>query len=170
MASLFFESREPELSEFSIDSLVANFPEGQYEVRGLSYDGAILTGAATFSHNVPAEPVITSPALAEDEETAAEALISTSDLVIAWEDMTQTVDGGPLTISGYKLIITKVDHDDPHGFSRPVYDVHLPPDHNSLSVPAGFPEPDTVYELELLALEESGNQTITVGFFKTVRA
>ncbi len=30
-----------------------------------------------------------------------------------------------------------------------------------------FLEPDTVYELEVLALEESGNQTITVGFFMT---
>jgi hypothetical protein len=126
-----------------------------------------LTGTATFSHNVPVEPVITSPALAEDEETAAETLISTADLVITWEGATQTVDSSPLTISGYELILTKVDHDDPHGFSQPVYDVHLPPDHNSLSVPAGFLEPDTVYALELLALEESGNQTISVGFFKT---
>jgi hypothetical protein len=30
-----------------------------------------------------------------------------------------------------------------------------------------FLEPNTVYELEVLALETSGNQTITVGFFKT---
>ena len=28
-------------------------------------------------------------------------------------------------------------------------------------------EADTVYELEILTLEESGNQTIIVGFFKT---
>ena len=35
------------------------------------------------------------------------------------------------------------------------------------AVPVEFLEPDTVYELEVLALEESGNQTITVGFFKT---
>jgi hypothetical protein len=34
-------------------------------------------------------------------------------------------------------------------------------------VPAEFLEPNTVYELEVLALEGSGNQTISVGFFKT---
>ncbi len=35
------------------------------------------------------------------------------------------------------------------------------------SVPAEFLLPDTIYELEVLVLEESGNQTITVGFFRT---
>ena len=34
-------------------------------------------------------------------------------------------------------------------------------------VPAEFLDADTVYELEVLALEVSGNQTISVGFFKT---
>ncbi len=164
MASIFFESREPELSEFSFDKLVAKFPEGQYEVRASSYDGAILTGAATFSHNVPAEPFIISPLLAEDEETAVDALVSTTNLVVTWEDVTETVDGDPLALSGYELIITKVDHDDPHGFSRPVYDVHLPPDRNSLSVPTEFLEADTVYELEILTLEESATRPFPSAF------
>ncbi len=34
-------------------------------------------------------------------------------------------------------------------------------------MPAGFFEPDTVYELEVLVLEESGDQTIGLGFFRT---
>lgn len=33
--------------------------------------------------------------------------------------------------------------------------------------PAEFLEPNTVYELEVLALEASGNQTVIVGFFLT---
>jgi hypothetical protein len=45
--------------------------------------------------------------------------------------------------------------------------VHVPAALDALSVPAEFFEPETVYELEVLALEESGNQTITVGFFVT---
>ena len=74
---------------------------------------------------------------------------------------------GPVTTTGYEVIVTKEENDDPNGFSRPVYDVHVPAALDSLSVPAEFFEPDTVYELEVLALEESGNQTITVGFFVT---
>ena len=70
-------------------------------------------------------------------------------------------------ISGYEVIVTKVKHDDPDGFSRPILDVRVPTDRNTLTVSADFLESDLVYELEVLALEQSGNQTITVGFFKT---
>jgi hypothetical protein len=167
MASIFFESREPLLSEFSFADLKANFPEGQYQVRGVAVDGTGLTGSATFSHNIPAPPVITLPALAADAESTGDAVVSTTDLVIEWEDVTETVDGDPVAITGYEIIITKEEHDDQHSFSRPIFDVHLPADRNSLDVPATFLEPGTVYELELLALEESGNQTISVGFFET---
>ncbi len=167
MAGIFFESREPEVAEFSFADLVAQFPEGQYEVRGTNFDGTGLTGAATFSHDIPAAPTITAPALAEDAESAGEVVVSTTDLVIEWEAVTETVDGNPVVITGYEVIITQEEHDDPHGFSQPVFDVHVPPDRNRLSVPVEFLEASTVYELEVLALEESGNQTITVGFFTT---
>jgi hypothetical protein len=166
MAGIFFESREPPVSEFSFADLVANFPEGQYEVRGTNFDGTGLTGAATFSHNVPPPPTITYPAIV-DEENAGDVIVSTTGLVIEWEDVTETVDGGPVTITGYEVIITKIEHDDPHGYSRPVFDVHVPTDRNTLAVPVEFLELGTVYELEILALEESGNQTIAVGFFTT---
>ncbi len=76
--------------------------------------------------------------------------------------------GGPVDITGYEVIVTKEVEDDPNGFSRPAYDVHVPPTVTSLGVPAGFLEAKTVYELEVLALEVSGNQTISVGFFKTI--
>ncbi len=167
MGALFFESREPPVNEFAIADLMAKFPEGEYAVRALSYDGTGLIGSATFSHDIPTPPAITSPTLAEDEESVAGLVVSTTGLVIEWADVTKTIRGNPVTITGYEVIITKVKHDDPNGFSRPVYDVHVPADMNSLPVPDEFLEPDTVYELEVLALEESGNQTISVGFFKT---
>jgi len=167
MAGIFFESREPPNSEFSIEDLKAAFPEGKYEVRGISFDGTGLSGFATFTHDIPAAPVITLPALALDEKDAADAVVSTTDLEVTWNDVTETISGGAVTITGYEVIITKNVKDDPNGFSRPTFDVHLPPTQNSLSVPAEFIEPNTVYELEVLALEKSGNQTISAGFFKT---
>lgn len=166
MAGIFFESREPPGEEFSFEDLKAKFPEGQYQVRGVTFEGKGLTGSATFTHDVPVPPTITSPTIGE-EENVEEAVVSSTDLVIEWQDVTETVDGGPVAITGYEVIVSKVEHDDPHGFSQPIVDVHLPADQNALSVPVGFLEPGTVYELEVLALEESGNQTITVGFFKT---
>ena len=167
MAGIFFESREPELDEFSYEDLQANFPEGEYTVQAKSYDGTILTGTAVFSHEVPEQPTITYPPLADEAEVADEAVVPTADLVIEWEAVTQTISGDAVAITGYEVIITQEEFEDPNGFSRPIFDVHVGPEQTSLSVPAEFLQPDTIYELEVLALEESGNQTITVGFFTT---
>ncbi len=93
--------------------------------------------------------------------------MSTGGLVISWEPVTLTVTGEALNVTGYEVILTKVDHDDLNGFSRPIYDVHVGPTATSLAVPDGFVEPATVYELEVLVLEASGNQTISLGFFTT---
>lgn len=167
MAGIFFESREPPGSEYSIEDLKTAFPEGQYEVRGASFDQTILTGSATFTHAIPTPPAITAPELAEDPEQLDTAPVPTTGLSIGWDPVEETVDGEPVTITGYEVIITKEVDDDPNGFSRPTYDVHLPATERSLSVPPEFLEPGSVYELEVLALEQSGNQTISVGFFTT---
>lgn len=159
MGGIFFESREPPAEEFSFEDLEAKFPEGGYRVRALSFDGRLLTGRAKFTHDVPAAPTVSAPK--DGGEVRAD------DVVVEWDDVTQTVDGDPVKITGYEVIVTKIEHDDPHGFSQPIYDVHVPPDRNALSVPEEFFEPGTEYELEVLALETSGNQTITVGSFTT---
>jgi hypothetical protein len=166
MAGIFFESREPPVADFTFEDLKRAFPEGQYTVRATNFDGASLSGAAWFTHAIPAPPTILFPATA-DEETAGEVVLPTSGLVIEWEEVTETVEGAPAAISGYEVIITKAEADDPHGYSRPVFDVHVPPDRNRLSVAPEFLEPATLYELEILAIEDSGNQTITVSFFTT---
>jgi hypothetical protein len=167
MAGFFFESREPPASEFSFADLRAAFPEGSYTVRGRSFDGTALIGSATFTHDVPAAPVITAPELAEEPKGTPKNPVPLDGLVIEWDQVTETVDGGPVDITGYEVIVTKENHDDPHGFSRPIYDVHVPARVHRLPVPRAFLQPNTVYELEVLALEVSGNQTISVGFFRT---
>lgn len=167
LGSLFFESREPPLDEFGFEELADRFPEGDYRVVARSIDGSVVAGAATFTHDVPAAPVIVSPELTDDEEAVDEVVVPATGMVVGWEPVTTTVDGGPVEISGYEVIVTRIEHDDPNGFSRPVYDVHLGPDATSLEVPDGFLEAGTAYELEVLALEVSGNQTIGLGFFTT---
>lgn len=167
VSDLFFESREPPSDEFSIQDLQTAFPEGEYRVGGTDFAGVARVGVAMFTHDVPAEPNITFPVLAEDEESAGDSVVSPTDLVVTWDPVTELTAGDSLSITGYELIITKVDHDDPNGLSRPVYDVHVGPATTSLGVPEMFFEAGTVYELEVLALEVSGNQTISVGFFIT---
>jgi hypothetical protein len=167
LADLFWESREPENSEYSIDDLKANFPEGEYRVSGIDVEGNPLVGTAEFTHAIPAPATITVPSLADEAEAAAETSHAPEGFEVRWEPVTQTIDGEPLELTGYEVIITDEAFEDPNGFSQPVYDVHLRPEATSLTVPPEFFTPGTVYELEVLALEASGNQTISLGFFST---
>lgn len=167
-AEVFFESEEPEIDEFSFDDLRTAFPEGEYPVRGVTIEGEGLTGAAWFTHDVPQVPVITSPAgMIADPEEEEPPVVAVDDVVVSWNPVTALVDGGPAAITAYQVIVTNDEVEDPHGFSQPIYSVHVGPGVTSLPVPTGFLESDTVYEVEVLALEVSGNQTIGLGFFRT---
>ena len=70
---------------------------------------------------------------------------------------------------GYEVIVTNEDEDDadPNGMSQPIASIHVPPTVTQLTIPTEFLEASTAYELELIAIEESGNQTMTVFFFDT---
>lgn len=159
VGGVFFESREPPEAEMSQEEILANFPEGRYRILGTSFEGKTLTGTALLTHDIPAAPIITSPAEGD--------VVDPNILVITWDSVTQTVDGDPVQISGYEVIVTKQTKDDPHGFSLPVLSAHVLPSVTSLTIPREFMESGTEYELEVIAIEESGNQTITAIFFKT---
>lgn len=162
----FFESREPPAADYPIERLRAEFPEGAYTVSGRDRQGTARSGTARFTHDIPAAPVITSPDLA-DEESAGDVVVPTTGLTVRWEPVTRTLDGAPVTITAYEVVVTEVGHEDPDGLSLPEYDVHVPPETDELAVVDGFLRPATVYEVEVLALEDSGNQTISLGFFTT---
>ena len=159
ISGIFFESAEPPNEDVPIEEIFRRFPEGRYQVEGCTKDGKRLKGSALFTHDIPAGPVITFP---QDG-----GVVSPSNLTITWNHVTTTLDGRPLKRTGYEVIVTKDVTDDPNGFSLPVFDVHVLPSVTSLTVSAQFLEPNTRYELEVLALEFSGNQTITVLHFET---
>jgi hypothetical protein len=45
--------------------------------------------------------------------------------------------------------------------------MYLPPSVTGIDVPDGLLEPGTAYNWEVLAIERSGNQTLSSGAFKT---
>ena len=72
--------------------------------------------------------------------------------------VTESCVAASLTIEGYQVV---VDSDDGSVI------VELPADATSLTVPPEFLVLGTDYKFEVLAIEESGNQTITEAEFTT---
>jgi hypothetical protein len=94
-------------------------------------------------------------------------------VVIRWEPVTTTIPGlepaGPVNIVGYQVIVSEADA----GEAPPEYNIVLPAcgaaplPRCRVTVSPQFLKPGTAYEYEVLAIEESGNQTITEGSFET---
>ncbi|UCF88830.1 MAG: hypothetical protein JSV70_00830 [bacterium] len=155
ITELFFESAEPSFDEQSLEELFELFPEGKYRFRGETVDGQPLKGKATLTHAIPAGPIILSP---EEGE-----VVDPGDVVIFWDPITDPLPGTwvPVDIAGYQVI---VEREEPTVL---VFRVDLPATAAQVTVPWEFLEAGTTYKVEVLAIEESGNQTITESEFET---
>lgn len=154
LTELFFESSEPSLVEVPLAEFLERFPQGIYDFEGRTVDGENIEGEATFTHVIPAAPVVVSP---EDGE-----VVDPNNAVIDWNPVTQTISGsGPITIIGYQVIVEQVE-------PLRVLLIDLPASVTSLKVPPEFfLQADTIHKFEVLAIESGRNQTITSGEFKT---
>ncbi|MGH7801590.1 MAG: hypothetical protein ACREOW_13355 [Thermodesulfobacteriota bacterium] len=148
---LFSESNEPPFEDFPLQDVLDLFPQGKYEFKGTTVGGASLKSMATLSHVIPCGPEIVS----EDTLPFDEAIIKwtpvTNELDPATEECGESTD---LDIVGYQVIVG-------------TFQVTLPASATQVTVPPEFLEPNTVYLFEVLAIEKSGNQTITEGSFET---
>lgn len=167
MAGIFFESREPSHEDVSIEEHLRNFPEGKYPVRGVTYDGIGYHGAATLTHNIPKPPKMVFPREMANETDIKSQIITPHNVIFKWKPVTETIFGKPVAIKAYEVIVRSLLPNDPHGFSHDNFDVHVSASATSLAIPNEFWKQNTKYEFEVLAIEESGNQTLVSGFFKT---
>jgi hypothetical protein len=148
-----------EEEEISLDELFAAWPAGHYRFQGRG-KGTKSKGRAELTHHIPAGPEIQAPAdgtVVSDEEA----------LLIEWEEVTEAIltmdpDLGPVEIVGYHVVVVETGAE-----ALPQLDVDTPSSETSVTVPAEYLKPDTVYQFEVLATEKSGNQTITEGLFCT---
>lgn len=75
-------------------------------------------------------------------------------------DWDAVVEPAGIQIDGYQVI---VELEEP----LRIFSVDLPASVTAVTVPAEFLEPGTDYKFEVLAITESGNQTITESTFAT---
>jgi len=164
LTELFFESTEPENADVPINDLLKTMPEGDYTFRGFTADSAedqgTLIGTATFSHDIPKAPAILSPE--EDDE-----LPPGDDLPVSWSSVDKNVDGSDANIIAYQLTVEKDQDPDPHMIGTFGFTMNLPPSVTEITIPSQVFEPGSDYDLEVLAIEENGNQSINSTSFST---
>ena len=152
---LFMESGEPSLDDVPLDVFLKRFPVGDYRIEGRGTNGEKLVGVAKFTHNMPAGPVLTAP--------PEDAVVDPSNLVVRWQPV-GPANGSP--IIGYQVLVVK-PNTGIRALPKIILDVMMPPGATSMAVPPGFLLRDSRYEWEVLAIETGGNQTLTVGHFRT---
>ncbi|MEZ5935224.1 MAG: fibronectin type III domain-containing protein [Alphaproteobacteria bacterium] len=174
----FLEAVEPQVSDLalanpdceldpeetiSLEELQKRHPPGVYEFEGKSVDGVKSAGTAELTYVLPAGPSILAPT--DGDNTVDPG----TPLAINWEPVTTSLlpglgtDGGDtVNVVGYHLVIKKLDGSMGPQVS-PQLDIDVPADVTSIQVPDAYLEPSTIYEFEVLATEEGGNQTITEG-------
>jgi hypothetical protein len=165
LTELFFETAEPENKDVSISELLKTMPEGNYTFKGFtsqsSEEQGTLIGTATFSHDIPKAPAILSP----DEDAV---LPKDKDLHVSWSSVDKNIDGSDATIIAYQLTIEKdVEEPEPHMIGTFGFTMNLPPSVTQLTIPKEVFEPGSDYSLEVLAIEENGNQSINSTSFST---
>ncbi|MGH8693026.1 MAG: hypothetical protein ACREVM_02170, partial [Burkholderiales bacterium] len=162
LTELFFETSEPKNAEVPIASVLARLPEGAYTFRGVMVEGgAATTMTASLTHAIPAGPQLTSPADGAQN-------VNPANTVVRWQPVTTTTSGQPIAIVIYQVIVEESAAPlFPQAFSKRVFSVYLPGTATSVTVPAEFMRSGTDYEFEVLAIEASGNQTLSSAEFKT---
>jgi hypothetical protein len=145
LTELFFEGAEPNLSEFPLEELLELFPEGEYRFIGKTVDNEHLESTAVLSHAVPDGPVVSSQAAPG------------GTIRITWQPVTgpaEILPGGSIDITGYQVIVGS-------------FQVTVPASATGVTVPAEYYQslPPGSHAFEVLAIDASGNQTITEGFF-----
>src|SRR6185503_9096237 len=149
---------EPTDDAISLTELLATWPAGWYEFDGES-DGVEFEGKARLTHKIPAGPEITAP---------ADGAIVPHDapLQVTWKKVTSPILPrlGPVEVVGYHVLAVDVTSPTlPPGKTKTSFDADVSKNETSFVVPKQFLEPGRIYELEILATEKGGNQTITEG-------
>jgi hypothetical protein len=163
LTELFFETVEPENADVPIEDVLAALPEGEYTIEGPAMEAGEelgpTRGTALLTHAIPAGPVLVAP--------AEGATVPVGELVVEWQPVSETIDGEPVTIIAYQLIVEKDVEPHPHMIGKFGLSMYVPPTTTTIAIGAGFLEPATAYAWEVLAIEESGNQTLSSGAFET---
>ncbi|MEO5618202.1 MAG: hypothetical protein ABIS67_10555 [Candidatus Eisenbacteria bacterium] len=163
LTELFFETVEPSNDDKPIAELLQDMPAGTYTFEGRTMiDGESsgrTIGTAELSHVIPDGPALLYP--------SENAVVSPDGFEARWGAVTQSIHGGPVDIISYQLIIQRDVPPHPRMIGKWGLSMYLPASTLSMAIPREFLQPGTAYKWEVLAIDKSGNQTLSSGEFST---
>jgi len=178
LTEIFFESAEPTFDELDPEDFFRRFPAGEYEIEGLTLEGDELESKAELSHVMPApvdeitlnggDPFNPEDVDCDDENTVPS--VAGSTVTISWNAVTMSHPdlGGkpivPVTIHNYEVVVERELVVDGEEFTS-VFSVILPPNETSMTIPSEFIGTGDEFKYEVLAREESFNQTAVESCF-----
>ena len=163
MTELFLETVEPANAKVSLAKTLEKMPEGEYQfIATASKMGGVegqIKGNATLSHNIPDGVTLVAPS----EGTT----VPLGNINVVWQPSNKVINGSDLHIIGYQLIVEKDEEPHKKMIGKRGLSMYLPATTTTIEIDKAFFEAATLYKWEVLAIEESGNQTLQSGSFKT---
>ncbi len=151
LTEFFFESAEPTFDELAPEKFFRRFPEGEYEIEGITLDGEELESEVLLSHVMPAPPEIhlNGEPAAEDCDAELPEFEVGQPILISWLPVTESHPDlgkyGDVDVENYEVVV-EID-DTPWKTS-----VILSPDATEFLVPIEI--------LELAVFDEDGEAEI----------
>jgi hypothetical protein len=183
LTEFFFESAEPPFDELPPKGFFDRFPAGVYEVEGITLDGKELESETEVTHVMPAPPAPTVNGLpmavqCDPDEPGFDITETRAPVTIAWPAVTMShpdPDGGgagvqppvPVVIHNYEVVLEVEVELNGDTFTS-VLHVVLPPGERSITVPTEFIALGEEFKYEVLAREESFNQTAVESCLKVM--
>ena len=167
LTEVFFESAEPPFDELPPAEFLRRFPQGVYEISGVTLDGEELESTSRVSHLLPGPPRnIKISGIPSAPNCDADPLPSvTGAVTINWDPVTRSHPtighrNVPVNIEKYTLI---VEREDP---TLLIFSIELPPTVTAFRVPQGFLALGDAFKFEIVAKARNGNQTAVESCFE----
>ena len=176
LTEIFFESAEPIFADLAPADFFARFREGDYEIAGRTLDGSELESVVELTHTMPAPPAPTvngavMAVQCDEDEDGYDASVVSPPITIAWPEVTMShpdpMTGGAgvqppiiVEINNYEVVVEILNDDVDSTFI-----IQLPPDSLETTLPMEFIALGDNFKYEVLAREESFNQTAVESCF-----
>ncbi len=156
LTQLFFESAEPSFDQLDPADFFRRFPEGRYEIEGLTQGLGTIVASAVLSHVLaaPVANVLVSGVPAAESCDADLLPTVNAPVVIQWDPVAQSHPEigrkGPVKISRYQFFVER------EGVKL---SLDLPPTVTEFEVPTGVTDLGKAFKFEIIARTTAGNNT-----------